>query len=89
MLSYPKFRLEPAERIELLADYLSFCEIVEITERYPQVCRDKNDQIFLDLAHSGKAGVLVTGDSDLLELASSASFNILSPEAYRLRFSSE
>lgn len=83
MLTYPKFRLEPEERIELLADYLPFCAIVELSERCPQACRDSKDQIFLDLAHSGTADVLVTGDKDLLELNARTAFRIQSPESYR------
>ena len=29
-------------------------------------CRDRNDQKFLDCAHTGRADYLVTGDPDLL-----------------------
>jgi predicted nucleic acid-binding protein len=31
-------------------------------------CRDRNDQKFLDCAHTGRADYLVTGDPDLLDL---------------------
>jgi hypothetical protein len=50
------------------------------------VCRDKNDQQFLDLAQSGKADLLVTGDRDLLALSGQTSFLIETPQAYRVRF---
>lgn len=49
MLAYPKFRLTPDEREELLADYLPCGEVVAQRRTKPAVpkCRDKKDQIFL------------------------------------------
>lgn len=35
----------------------------------PQICRGEKDQPFLDLAQSGGAELLVSGDNDLLALA--------------------
>jgi predicted nucleic acid-binding protein len=40
---------------------------------------------FLDLAHSGKADSLVSGDRDLLVLAGKTKFLIETPEEYRRR----
>jgi predicted nucleic acid-binding protein len=40
---------------------------------------------FLDLAFSGKAELLVSGDNDLLALTGQTTFLIETPEAYRLR----
>jgi putative PIN family toxin of toxin-antitoxin system len=85
VLSYPKFRLSMEDRLELLGDYLPFCETVELKERCPPICRDANDQKILDLAQGGGADVLVTGDEDLLMLAEQSSFLIENPEAYRRR----
>jgi predicted nucleic acid-binding protein len=64
---------------------VSYCEAVEVTETCPIQCRDAKDQPFLDLAQSGKANLLVTGDTDLLALAGQTTFVIESPEDYRLR----
>jgi uncharacterized protein len=85
VIAYPKFRLTVDDRNEVLADYLPYCEIVDPKKKCPTVCRDSKDQPFLDLAHAGKANVLVTGDRDLLVLAERTVFAIESPEAYRLR----
>ncbi len=85
VLGYPKFRLTGDERRELLADYLPYCEVIELTETCTAICRDINDQQFLDLAQSGKADLLVSGDQDVLELAGQTKFLIESPEAYRRR----
>jgi putative PIN family toxin of toxin-antitoxin system len=85
ILAYRKFRLEPAWRDELLADYLPYCEIVRPDKKCAIRCRDPKDQPFLDLAQSGKADALVSGDRDLLALASKTAFRIETPEAYRRR----
>jgi len=85
VLSYSKFRLSPESRIELLGDYLPFCETVEPEQRCPAVCRDANDQALLNLAQSGKADLLVTGDQELLVLAGQTGFLIETPESYRRR----
>jgi putative PIN family toxin of toxin-antitoxin system len=85
ILEYRKFRLEPQRRNELLADYLPYCEIVDVTRKCSVVCRDAKDQMFLDLAQSGKAGSLVSGDRDLLVLAGRTKFLIETPEEYRRR----
>lgn len=69
----------------MLADYLPYCEIAVVNKKCPVDCRDPKDQAFLDLAHSGKANVLVSGDSDLLELAGKTRFAIVSVVEYRRR----
>jgi len=89
VLRYPKFGLSADDAREVLADYLPFCESVERTDRCALVCRDANDQIFLDVAQSGGADVLVSGDRDLLALAGRTSFSIETPETYRRRYSAK
>jgi len=86
VLSYPKFQLSQEDRLELLADYLPYCELVEVATGCPAICRDIKDQHFLDLALSGGARFLVSGDQDLLVLAGQTAFLIETPEAYRNRF---
>ena len=87
VLRYPKFGLSTDDARELLADYLPYCEAIERVERCASLCRDANDQPFLDLAQSGKADLLISGDQDLLALAGQTTFLIESPEAYRCRIS--
>lgn len=73
VLAYPKFKLSADEQRELLADYLPYAEVVTIPEPPPRVpdCRDPQDLPCLHLAAAGKADLLVSGDADLLALASS------------------
>lgn len=85
VLSYPKFRLQEGDRLELLGEYIPFCEVVTEISTCPVLCRDPQDQPFLDLSQSGAASVLVSGDKDLLALAGQATFAIETPEEYRKR----
>lgn len=72
VLAYPKFRLNAEERENLLSDYLAFCETFQVPNPPPQTphCRDPFDVPFLELAIASEADYLVTGDRDLLTIAS-------------------
>lgn len=85
VLAYSKFRLTAIEQLEALSEYLPYCEDVEVVQSCPVICRDPKDQPLLDLAQSGKASFLVTGDEDLLALAQQTAFVIERPEEYRRR----
>jgi uncharacterized protein len=87
VLRYPKFGLSTDDGQELLADYLPYCKVVEVAERCASVSRDASDQPFLDLAQSGGAELLISGDQDLLVLAGQTTFLIENPEDYRRRIS--
>ena len=89
ILAYPKFQLTVGEQLEALANYIPYCEAVEIAKSCPVLCRDPKDQPLLDLAQSGRADVLVTGDEELLALAGQTEFVIETPEVYRSRMSRE
>lgn len=66
VLAYPKFRLAAPEQQELLADFLPYTDVVALPTPWPDLpaCRDEKDQVFLVLAHVGKADALITGDAD-------------------------
>ena len=87
VLAYPKFKLSAVDREELLADYLPYCRSVRIPARLPKLplCRDANDQMFIELAAVGKADWLVTGDKDLLVMAAEFSRPIVTAEAFLAR----
>ncbi len=84
VLSYPKFKLTAEDQEELLADYLPYCETVVIPQPPPITppCRDPFDLPFLQLALAGKAQALVTGDQDLLTLASGFAIPVVSAENF-------
>jgi uncharacterized protein len=58
--------IAPAARARL-AELMAAAELVAITERIA-LCRDPKDDKFLELAVSGTADVIVSGDADLLVL---------------------
>jgi predicted nucleic acid-binding protein len=64
--------LTSSDQAELLADYLTYAQTVRVPEPPPKVpeCRDLLDLPFLHLAVAGRAQVLVSGDRDLLSIAS-------------------
>ena len=87
VLAYPKFHLDAADQEELLGDFLPCAEVIDAvlpTGEVP-VCRDKHDQIFLELAVAGEADVLVTGDEDLLVLAEESPIPIMTPANFHRR----
>lgn len=90
-LNYPKFKLTATEQKELLADFLPYTEIVELPEPWPTlpVCRDRDDQVFLVLAHVGKADALVTGDTDILAMREDFSGLILTADELGEQLSGE
>jgi uncharacterized protein len=55
------------KRETFLQSLLSTTELIEITESI-DACRDPKDNQYLELAISGKAAIIVTGDQDLLVL---------------------
>jgi putative PIN family toxin of toxin-antitoxin system len=85
VLAYTKFHLQGHYQLEALAFYVSACTMLDAIGPCPVQCRDIKDQALLDLAQSGNADVLVTGDQDLLMLAGQTDFVIETPEAYRRR----
>lgn len=89
VLAYPKFKLDESEIVALFRSYLLYVEVVPRTEaasaRAPR-CRDPDDQQFLDLAFAGRAGVLVSGDGDLLAHEGKGPFAIERPSDFNRRF---
>jgi uncharacterized protein len=83
-LTYPKFKLTPEDRLELVADYLPYCTVVRVPAKPPRTppCRDRFDVAFLQLAVAGKADYLVSGDKDLLDLAGQIRCAIVTPERF-------
>jgi len=75
------------QREEFLIALVQSAELVEITETIT-ACRDPKDNHILELAVSGGAQVIVTGDSDLLVLNPFQEIQILPPRDFLLIISS-
>ncbi len=67
-LARPKFHLSPSESLAVFELILGKCEVILHINEAEVKCRDKDDQKFLDCAHTGRADYLVTGDPDLLDM---------------------
>ena len=80
----PRFGLSPREILSLLSWYARRSERLELFN-LPEVpeCRDPKDLPFLQLALVARADALVTGDDDLLSLASEFPIPIVTPATLR------
>jgi putative PIN family toxin of toxin-antitoxin system len=83
VLSRDKFNryVSAIDRNRFLVGLVREAEWVAITEAF-SVCRDPKDNMFLELAVSGHANTIISGDSDLLALSPFRGVAILSPEAF-------
>ena len=70
--------VSPQSALDLVARFTAKAELVEITETI-EASRDPDDDKFLELAVAGKADMIVTGDTDLLDLHPFRDIAILSP----------
>jgi putative PIN family toxin of toxin-antitoxin system len=83
VLRRPKFDkyLREAQRLEFLAALVQQAEQVEITAVI-KACRDTKDNKFLELAVSGRASHVLTGDGDLLALHPFQGVAVVTPQAF-------
>ena len=79
----PKFDryLSEEERIEFSTTLVHETDLVDIVEAVTD-CRDPRDNKFLELAVSGRATHIVTGDSDLLVLHPFRGIVVVSPSEF-------
>jgi putative PIN family toxin of toxin-antitoxin system len=83
VLRRPKFDryVREEERLRFLASFIHEATLVEVGVKIV-ACRDSSDDKFLELAVSGKADTLISGDGDLLTLHPFRSIPILTPEDF-------
>jgi putative PIN family toxin of toxin-antitoxin system len=83
VLSRPKFDpyVSIQERQTFLRMFARLAEHVAIS-RPIRACRDPKDDKFLELAVNGDAGLIVTGDAELLGLHPFHAIAILTPSAF-------
>ena len=74
-------------RGEFLSKLLQQVELVEITESVV-TSRDPTDDKFLELALSGRATHIITGDQDLLDLHPFRGVSIVTPRGFLNEFGS-
>jgi len=83
VIHLPRFDkyLSEEERIEFLTTLVHEAELVNVVETVTD-CRDPRDNKFLELAVSGRATHIVTGDSDLLVLHPFRGIIVVSPNSF-------
>jgi putative PIN family toxin of toxin-antitoxin system len=89
VLAYPAFKLEPVGIQAILTAYRARLEMIRNPSsaafRLP-LCKDRDDQKFLELARDGQADCLLSRDKALLKLARKqvlqGRFAILTPEKF-------
>lgn len=69
------------ERQEFYVSYLEIVNMKDIVEVITD-CRDSKDNKFLEIAVSGKANIIVSGDADLLVLHPYRNIEILTPRQF-------
>ncbi|MDB9314090.1 putative toxin-antitoxin system toxin component, PIN family [Spirulina sp. CS-785/01] len=87
VLNRPKFNkyITLEERQVFLLKFISVSELVLIKDKIA-VCRDSKDNKFLELAVSGNANLMITGDLDLLVLNPFQGTEIITPDLFIERF---
>ena len=83
VLGRPRFNRYVSEdtRHEFLEMLVREAELIEVTERLT-LCRDPKDDKFLELAVSGGATHIISGDNDLLALHPFGGVAIVSPQDF-------
>jgi len=76
------------ERMRFLVALLKEADMVEVADTITD-CRDEKDNKFLELAASGKAHYIVSGDEDLLVLNPFRGIQILTPREFLTAASQE
>ena len=69
------------ERVQFLTAFVREAKLVEVTETVTD-CRDPKDNKFLELAVSGNAVCIVSGDKDLLDLQPFRGIPIVPPREF-------
>jgi putative PIN family toxin of toxin-antitoxin system len=77
---FDRYLLEE-ERLEFLAKLVHEATLVEITVTVTE-CRDPKDNKYLELAVSGKADCIISGDEDLTTLHPFRNIPILTPRTF-------
>lgn len=90
VLAYTRLKLEPAAQAQIAAEFDALVSLLDPplpdnAIKLP-VCRDSDDQKFLELAYAANAAVLISKDKALLKLARKTEraglFRIMTPERW-------
>jgi len=69
------------ERLQFLAKFIRDATVIEVTDVITD-CRDSKDNKFLELAVSGSATCIISGDADLLVLHPFRGIPVMTPQGF-------
>ncbi len=83
VLRRPRFERYVSEdqRLQFLTNFIRDATVAEVTEVITD-CRDPKDNKFLELAVSGSATCIISGDADLLVLHPFRSIPVVTPQVF-------
>lgn len=79
VLQRPKFGLSPDQSLALIEQLRDLCQVVTPARRIRVIAADPDDNMVLECAESARADLIVSGDSDLLDLGCWNRIRIVSP----------
>jgi putative PIN family toxin of toxin-antitoxin system len=79
---HEKFGGDTDETRQRMGELLEKSARIVIAGRVSGICRDPKDDFILECAETGGADLIVTGDKDLLSLASYGRIEIVTPRQY-------
>lgn len=90
VLAYTKLKLEPTAQAQITAEFDALIQLLDSTPPENAIklplCRDTDDQKFLELAYAANASILISKDKALLKLARKTEkaglFRIMTPERW-------
>lgn len=74
------------QRLETLTDFLSQTQFISDIKKIENNCRDPKDIPFLELAHTANARLIISSDSDLLDLHPFHDIDIIRPADFLEKF---
>ena len=85
---FKKYFATESIRDELLFSFLSSCTLIQVIHKV-ELCRDPDDDKFLELALSGAVDLIISGDSDLTILNPFEGIPIIKPIEFLHRYQNE
>ncbi|HEY4784676.1 MAG TPA: putative toxin-antitoxin system toxin component, PIN family [Bacteroidales bacterium] len=82
---FDKYFKDDVAKEDFIVSFITISTYI-ITTHHVNVCRDPKDNMYLELALSGGADVIITGDSDLLVLHPFPNISIISPKEFLDKF---
>jgi uncharacterized protein len=78
---FDKYFVDDLAREDFVMSFIIASKDIKVTS-HVYICRDPKDNMYLELALSGNASIIVTGDGDLLVLNPFCNISIITPKDF-------